>query len=175
MKTPIPWEKSYAAHYILSVPAENIVESLKGHFQHIQSAFEHIPEKKSDFHYAEGKWTVRQVMGHVVDSQIIFAYRALCFSRGETQPLPGFEEKDYAVHWSRRDIPLTDVARNYRLQSHSTLAQAESLNAQELNAPGVANNIGLSALQVYRALIGHERHHLQVLRENYGIVPAAKN
>ena len=173
METPIPWEQSYVTRYIVEAEPSGIRSQLATHFEFTQSFLNALPEVRAGFAYAEGKWTLRQVVGHILDSQAIFAYRAMCFSRGEAKPLPGFEEADYAQHWRRDDIPLAEVVRGYKLQSQVTLAQASTLTAAELERPGVANGIALTPLVVYRVLIGHERHHLRVLSERYGAAVTA--
>ncbi|RZK38289.1 MAG: DinB family protein [Pedobacter sp.] len=122
---------------------------------------------KADYSYAPEKWTIKQVVGHLIDTERIFAYRLLCFSRGESAPLPGFEENDYVENARFNDLNLPDLAEEFTLTRKSNLCLIKTLNEQELNRLGTASGRRMSARAIVFAMAGHVIHHINIINERY--------
>jgi uncharacterized damage-inducible protein DinB len=129
--------------------------------------FRSIPEDRGDYRYAEGKWSIKELLNHMMDAERIFAYRALRFSRNDKTPLPGFEEKDYAplanAH-ARTIQQLTEEMERLRL---TTIDLFASFTPEMLRREGMANNNRLSVLNLGYVIAGHETHHRKVISERY--------
>ena len=125
----------------------------------LNSFLEAIPEEKADYAYADGKWTVKQLLQHVIDAERIFGYRALSLSRGEQQPLPGFDENGYGDHATARDRSLSSLASEFRNLRHSTIDLFASFNDQQLNELGVSSNHPTRANSLGFIILGHWKHH----------------
>ena len=128
-----------------------------------------VPEEKGNYRYAEGKWSVKEVIGHLADGERIFAYRALRIARADTTDLPGFEENDYvpAGRFDRRT--LADMAAELASVRAATLTLVRSLDAEALVRMGSANGSPVSVRALVAIIAGHELHHLGLLRERYGL------
>lgn len=119
--------------------------------------------------YAPGKWTVKEVVGHLIDDERIFAYRALCVARGDARPLPGFDENDYVAATDFESRPLAALIAEYRAVRAATLALFEPLTAEEWARRGIVNGYEASVRGLAFHMAGHELHHLRTLRERYRI------
>ncbi len=119
--------------------------------------------------YAPGKWTVKEVIGHLIDDERIFAYRALCVVRGDTRPLAGFDENDYVAATNFESRPLANLIAEYRAVRAATLTLFESLTAEEWTRRGNVNGYEASVRGLAFHMAGHELHHLRTLREKYSI------
>jgi DinB family protein len=117
--------------------------------------------------YAPGKWTLKQVIGHLVDDERIFAYRALCIARGDARPLPGFDENEYMAATDFESRPLQSLIDEFRVVRAATIALLEPLTAEEWVRRGVVNGYEASVRGLAFHIAGHELHHLRILRERY--------
>jgi uncharacterized damage-inducible protein DinB len=117
--------------------------------------------------YAAGKWTVKEVIGHLIDDERIFAYRALCVARGDVRPLPGFEENDYVAATNFEARPLTNLIAEYRAVRAATITLFDSLTAEEWTRRGNVNGYEASVRGLAFHMAGHELHHLRTLRGRY--------
>jgi len=159
--------ESYMRHYMVEAPSESLPEKLRRHFEETGKTLGELPPEKADYAYAEGKWTVRQLLGHILIAHRIFVTRAICVSRGEQKPLPGFDENGYASNWPPETVGLPELARAYAGEAQVSLRWVCWMTPEELHRVGEANGIRFRPEQILRALIGHERHHLGVLQERY--------
>jgi uncharacterized damage-inducible protein DinB len=155
----------YMSRYIDLVTENDVLAVLRQ--QTLRQTLESIGEEKSLYRYAEGKWSIRQLAGHIVDCERIFAFRALCFARGEKQSLPGFDEDDYvaAARFDKRT--LSDLLAEYSAVREATLRLFGSFDETALSATGNANGRDTSVRALVYITAGHERHHVNVLREKY--------
>ena len=157
----------YFEHYINLVPENDILSALKNNHTSTLDFIKSLPQKKSDYRYADGKWTIKQVINHVIDTERIFSYRALRFSRGDAQALPGYDENLFAdnVDLSRTD--LTTLAEEFDLVRKATIIQFKQLSEKELllkgNAPGGESNV----LSIGYVICGHAIHHTNVIQQRY--------
>lgn len=126
-----------------------------------------IPEARAGYRYAEGKWSIREVIGHLSDAERIFAYRMLRFARADETPLPGFDENQYvpAGDFVRRS--LADLAAEFAAVRDGTLALAQSLDSVAIARRGLASGKSISVGSLAWVIAGHEAHHLRVIRERY--------
>lgn len=126
-------------------------------------------EEQGNHRYAEGKWSVKEVIGHLADGERVFAYRALRIARADTTELPGFDENTYvpAGKFDRR--PLADIAAEFAAVRAATLALVRSFDEEALARRGSANNSPVSVRALVAIIAGHELHHVKLLRERYGL------
>ncbi|RZK26331.1 MAG: DinB family protein [Hymenobacter sp.] len=134
-----------------------------------------LTEAQALMRYAPGKWTPKEMLLHIIDTERIFTYRALRFARGDAQSLPGFDENDFAANCEANDRPLSSLLTEYHAVRAATLALFGSLNAAQLDRAGLANGAPTSVRALVFITAGHERHHLAILRERYWpVLPPAE-
>jgi hypothetical protein len=157
----------YSEQYISLVTGDNILDSLVTQLKQTTTLFSGRSERDGNFRYAPGKWTVKEVLGHVADSERIFAYRALRFARGDQAPLAGFEQDDYIRGARFGDRKLADVVQEYADVRQASLALFRSLDEEAWLRRGVANNNPATVLALAYLIAGHELHHRKILEERY--------
>ena len=155
--------------YVKLVPEENILSALSYSMQQLKQDLSMIGIEKADYAYASGKWTVKQLLQHAIDTERIFAYRALCISRGEQQSLPGFDENAYASIANAQNRHLKDLKEEMLTVRLSTIQLFQSFDTSMLNTTGLSNQKLVSVLALGYMIIGHWRHHTTVLHAKYGI------
>ena len=154
--------------YIKLVPDDgNLLIHLEDIFSETQEILAPLSEEKMNYAYAPGKWTVKDMLVHLSDTERIFVYRALRFSRGDETPLPGFEESLFAANARANEREKEDIIREYSLVRESSIAFIESLSDEALDRRGLANNNLLSVRYIVNLIYGHHKHHLNILRERY--------
>jgi hypothetical protein len=122
---------------------------------------------KADYAYAPGKWTIKEMMGHIIDTERILVYRLLCFARDEKAALPGFEEDDYVAAAHFADRSLESFCEEFTLLRKSTMFLVKSLNEADLAKMGNANGKNISVRAIVFVLGGHIIHHTKVIKERY--------
>ena len=163
---PEPGEYApYAADDIALVTEDDAVEALRACARGTVALFRALPEER--IAYAPGKWTLKEVLGHLIDDERIFAYRALCVARGDTRPLAGFDEKEYVAATDFEARTFAALLREYAVVRESTIAFFESLTSEEWLRRGVVNGYEASVRGLAFHIAGHELHHLHVVRERY--------
>lgn len=128
-----------------------------------------LSEEQLLHRYAPGKWTVKEALVHIIDDERIYAYRAMCFARGETTPLPGFEQDAYAAASGANERSLRSILMEYAAVRHATLAFFDGVDEAALTRAGVANGNRATVRALGWHIAGHELHHLKLLRERYGV------
>lgn len=153
--------------YVQHVEHLDVLEALRHSGEIMYRTVKNIPEEKGMFRYAPEKWSVKELLCHVMDAERIFAYRALRFARNDTTPLAGFEENDYArqanAH-ARTVLQLAEEIKNLRQTTHDLFA---SFSADMMKRTGTANHTVVSVLNLGYIIAGHETHHRTVLLERY--------
>ncbi len=142
-----------------------IADSLSG----LSAFLSAIPENKSEYAYAAGKWTTKQVLQHTIDAEKVFAYRAMCIARGEKQHLPGFDHDGYAEHADVSGRSLEGLKEEMLLVRKLTIMLFEHLSDKALNERGFASTHEVTTLALGYILLGHWRHHEKILKEKYGV------
>lgn len=167
-RRPAPSEHNpYYTRYIDRVPETDIIAVLEAQAGDTERLLVSIGEEKSLQRYEPGKWSIREVVGHVSDAERLFAYRALAFARGEAKPLPGFDENEYVVQGQFDAVPFGQLVDALKVTRASTLALFRTISAEAWDRVGIANNDPISVRALAFVIAGHERHHLAVLRERY--------
>ncbi len=157
----------YAEQYVSLVAGTDILDTLEAQLKQTTTLLSGRSERDGDFRYAPGKWTVKEVAGHIADTERIFAYRALRIARGDQTPLAGFEQDDYVrdAHFNKRKLPdLVEEFADVRLAS---LALFHSLDTEAWVRRGIANNSPVSVRGLAYIIAGHELHHRRILEERY--------
>jgi uncharacterized damage-inducible protein DinB len=126
-----------------------------------------LTEEQAAHRYAEGKWSLKQLLGHVTDTERIMAYRLLCISRGDQTPLPGFDENTYVRGAAFDSHVLSDLLAEFTAVRRATMALVRGLSPEQLQRVGTANGGGVSAAGLVYLIAGHARHHLNIVRERY--------
>lgn len=157
----------YYGRYIDLVANGDIVDSLQKQLPEMLSLINSIPEESGDKRYAPGKWSIRDVIGHVIDGERIFVYRALRFSRSDLTPVPGFEENDYAANGPYSRVSLADLADEFEHVRRATIHFFANLDDQALSRRGTANGAEISVRALAFVIAGHELHHRGVIRDRY--------
>ncbi len=172
MGTGRPAASEYApfyAGYVARVGEDDILGVLGAQASEIGRLARQVQEPRESYRYAEGKWSIREVLGHVIDAERVFGYRAFCFSRGEQAPLPSFDENQYVGAAGADRIPLVELADEFAAVRDSNLAFLGRLVPDEWTRIGTASAHPVSVRALAWIMAGHPRHHLAVLRERYGV------
>jgi hypothetical protein len=155
------------ATYIDPVVRENVLESLERQAGSTAQFLGGISETRAAFRYAAGKWSIKEVVGHVTDAEQIFAYRALRIARGDPTPLAGFDENAYVAAAGFDHRSLTQLAGDLASTRAATIRLFGGLTAEELARSGTANGQPISVRALAFIILGHERHHVNVLKSRY--------
>ena len=165
---PAPHE--YAPHYatyISKVQQNNLLEALQLHTQSFTAFIQNIPEEKSNYAYAPGKWTVKEILLHLIDAERIFAYRALRFARNDSTALPGFDENAYVPYSHANSRTLTSIIEEFTAVRQATLTLFNNLDEPAFQRTGTASGNTISVRAIGFAILGHAEHHKQVMEERY--------
>jgi len=157
----------YYGKYVSLVPGGNILEVLSRQLDETLALLRSVPEARAGFRYAEGKWSVKELVGHMIDTERIFAYRALRFARNDGTPLPGYEQDDYIRNASFDACALADLAAEFESVRRSTLFLFKHLDAEAWTRIGVASESEVSVRALAYIIAGHELHHRGILRDRY--------
>lgn len=166
---PQPGEyAAYAESHINKVEGDDAIEALLAVERETLALLGSLSDEAiAGRAYAPGKWTVKQVIGHLIDDERIFAYRLLCVARGDSTSLPGFDEKLYAENSGSEERPLDDLLDEYRTVRAATISLLRSLPDDAWQRRGTTNGYSASPRGLAFHIAGHEMHHLGILRERY--------
>lgn len=171
-----PNETEYAPYYqgyVDQVSENDILHVLRSELDELDVLLGRVASDKETFAYADGKWTIREMIGHLIDGERVFGYRALCIARGEKQNLPGFDQDNYMLTAPYKHIELEDLLSELRLVRLSNIAMFRSLDEEAWNRVGTANGNEITVRALAFIMGGHVRHHMNVLRERYLTNPSA--
>ena len=168
MSKPSPTSyPGYFQKYIDQVPEQDLFIAFDNQLSVIGGFLTSITEEKSKHAYGEGKWTLKELLQHMTDTERIFNYRALCFARGETASLPGFEENDYAAHSNANNRTWQSLVDEFLAVRHSTELLFRSFSPEALATSGTANNNAITVASIGFISLGHFYHHKKVIEERY--------
>ena len=165
---PSPTEYApFYATYVDAVPGGDLLRLLEDQGDDTLALLRSFGEQRGNDRYAEGKWSVKEVVGHMADTERVFAYRALRFARADETPLPGFEQNSYveAAGFGRRT--LADLAEEFADVRKATLKLLASFDEEVLDRVGTASGHPMSVRALAWVIAGHERHHVGILRDRY--------
>jgi uncharacterized damage-inducible protein DinB len=154
-------------NYVKQVDESDVIQALRLSGFRSQVLIHSIPNDKADYRYAEGKWTIREVLCHIVDAERIFAYRALRFARNDKTNLHPFDENSYAPEANAEGRSLKKIADEFTHLRASTVGMFEGFTEEMLHRKGTANNNEISVLALGFVIAGHEAHHRRILNERY--------
>jgi hypothetical protein len=169
-----PQETDYAPYYsryITLVPETDVLSVLKSQVADLGKLTTGVTAEQEVFRYAPGKWSIREVLGHLIDGDRVFGYRAFCLSRGEQAPLPSFDEKAYIAASRYNDRTVADLYAEFTLVRNTNLTYLERLTESDWERKGTVNGNPITVLALVFIMAGHVRHHIDVLHSRYGIVP----
>jgi uncharacterized damage-inducible protein DinB len=166
-----PLTSEYAAHYqqkyIDSVQGNSIEDLIINYSDKFIEAINNLPEAKADFAYADSKWTVKELLQHIIDTERVFIYRALRIARRNTYELPGFDENVFAAnsHASNRTLP--SLQQEFIALRKSTDIFLQTLSKEDLLQKGIASGYEITVNSIAFIIFGHTQHHLNILKERY--------
>lgn len=158
---------AYFKGYIDLVPEGNLIEILLQQIEETKKLCHSLTSEQAEYKYAEGKWSVKEVLGHMADTERVMNYRLLAIARGDSTNLPSFDEKAYAANAHFNQLELHQILFELSNVRQSTLSLLSTLSDQSLQKLGTVNNTPTSARAVAYILAGHELHHLKILKERY--------
>lgn len=164
---PVNEYSKFNATYIQALENVELFEELEISLHDFIKFVQNIPLDKFDYRYAEGKWTIKEIIQHIIDTERIFSYRALRISRNDKTPLPGFEENDYADNTDAKSRSIQDLLTEFSAVRHSNLLMFKSFSDEQLRRIGTASNHEISVRAIGFILLGHLKHHQRVFAERY--------
>jgi len=171
-----PAEAEFAAFYrgyVALVPETDVLSVLAAQSGELRQLLAGVTPAREGHRYAPGKWSIRELIGHLCDAERVFGYRAYCISRGERQPLPGFDENEYVSAAGSEQRRLADLVTELAVVRESNLAVLRVLDDSAWRRVGNANGNPVSVRALAFMMAGHFRHHCGVLRERYAVAPPA--
>ncbi len=157
----------YYGYYISLNTSDNLILNLENQLEITYTFFKTLPVDKLDFQYEVGKWTPKDILQHIIDSERIFAYRALRFARFDTINLPGYEENDYAEVANANERTIEELIEEYRIVKLATIHLFKSFSEKMLLNIGQANNAPASVRAIGYIITGHEIHHINIIKVRY--------
>ena len=165
-----PQESEYAVEYgryIGKIEGTDVVAVLEKQLDSTLQLFRGLDERNADFRYEPGKWSVKEVIGHILDAERVFAYRALVFSRNDRTALPGFDQDEWAEFAPYSRLPLSQIISEFEVVRGSTILLFRQCDTDAWTRAGVANEKQMTTRSAAFAIAGHLEHHLDVLKTRY--------
>jgi len=168
--TERPTKEEYGGHfgtYIDIVPEGNIVDILADDLKSTSEFLSDLPLEKAEHRYAPGKWSIKEVIGHIADTERIMSYRLLRIARGDSTPLPGFDQDEYMKYVDFDVYTLSDLIENYISVRKATLSLVRGLTDEAWARTGTASNTVMSAKALAYVVAGHGLHHIRIVKDKY--------
>ena len=166
MNRPQTHEYPIWAEQYVSLVEGDVMDLLKRQATEFSDFINSLTEK-ADYAYAPGKWTIKQLIGHIIDTERILVYRLTCFARGENHALPGFDENDYVANSHFQDRSLQSFSDEFHLLRKANMFLFNSLSAEELNKSGTASERQITVRALLFVISGHIIHHTQIIKNRY--------
>jgi uncharacterized damage-inducible protein DinB len=157
----------FFSDYIELVPNEDVFRAMESQTLAMQAFLSEIPEEKENSSYEDGKWTIKDVIGHIIDSERILAYAALRFSRNDKTEIPGFNSEEYVKHSDSFKLSLYTLAHNFGRVRDTNLVLFRTFSEEQLNRKGILNGKEVSVRALIYFIAGHALHHIQVINKLY--------
>lgn len=157
----------YYERYVSLVEDRDILDALASQPTVLQDLFTAVPEAKGSFAYADGKWSIKEVLGHLIDGERMFAYRLFRISRGDRTPIEGFEQDGYIENAHSNDRSFADLLEEFSLLRRANMIFLNNMADDAWSRVGTANNVNISVRALVYIMAGHIEHHLDILRERY--------
>jgi hypothetical protein len=153
--------------YINLVKEEDIVSALEKNTKSFRKLLKNIPRKKINYSYAEGKWTLKEMLQHIIDAERVFAYRALTFARKDAAQLPGFDENEWAITSKAVKRKWNDLVDEFDFLRAATEFMFRSFDEEQLLNIGIANSKPMNGAALGFVCAGHVQHHMNIIKERY--------
>ncbi|MDV7186952.1 DinB family protein [Lutibacter sp. TH_r2] len=163
-------ENEYApfySDYIKALGEADLRTVLKSSLKDLTTTIENLPEKKLTYRYAEGKWTIKELIQHITDAERVLSYRALRFSRNDATDVPGFDEDWYVDNSNGNERSIDDLLEEFKLVRKATLSLFNSFTLEMLGKTGSANGSDITVRALGFIIAGHQIHHLKIIKEKY--------
>lgn len=163
-------EDEYAPYYlpyVTRVAEGDFIDILTKQAEQTKEKLSSLTDTQARYRYAPDKWSIKEVLGHIADTERVMAYRLLSVARGETRDLPGFDENDFIKHAAFNEQTLEDLIKNYEAVRQSTIHLIKSLSEEAYVRRGSANNYSVTVRALIAIIAGHELHHLSIIEERY--------
>ncbi len=157
----------YYVPYVNLVPEGDLLQVLKENLSKVTELFESISEEEGHFRYAPGKWSIKEVLGHMADTERIMSYRLLRIGRGDQTPLAGFNENDYIAESEFARVPIKNILEDFIATRKAAITLVQNMPEAAWDKKGIANNIQVSACALAYIIAGHEMHHRNIITERY--------
>ena len=158
----------YAIMYIKLLPDDGLLlQHLKDNLVATKNLILSLPPERLAYRYANDKWTIKEILVHIIDDERIYAYRAMCFARNEKTELPGFEQDDYAHFSGANEREISSILEEYEAVRNSTIALLNGLPEEAFLRAGTANNNRVTVRALANHIAGHELHHINIIKEKY--------
>ena len=154
-------------NYIKLVADDDLYEAFVKYQITLLALLQNLQPEKWNYQYATGKWTIKEMVQHIIDTDRIFCYRALCFARKESAALPGFDENNYAVASRAARRTEADLMKELKVVQQSSAQLFASFDEEDLHSGGVSNGNFISVAAIGFSLVGHTLHHVNILKERY--------
>ena len=164
---PINEYADFYKSYIQSLEDVELIEELEICLHEFIKFVQNIPMDKFDYRYEVGKWTIKEIIQHLIDSERVFSYRALRISRNDKTPLPGFNENEYVDNSNGNDRNLQGLLTELAVVRQATLSLFNSFSQEQLTKIGIASNNEVSVRAIGFIIIGHQKHHQKIFAERY--------
>lgn len=159
--------QKYIQRYLDEIPSENWLDELKKSGEKTVDIYTNLTEEQSQFAYGEGKWTLKELLLHLSDTERVFQFRVLSFARGDQAALPGFDENEYANNSFANERTLQSLLEEYKTVRRSSQILLETMHPTALHNTGIANGNEISVETVGKLIVGHNFHHLHIIEERY--------
>jgi hypothetical protein len=154
-------------NYINQAKGNDLMKAMRKQTGKFLLFLQKMPKDKRNYRYAEDKWTIKEVLQHIIDAERIFAYRALCFARKDASPLPSFDENSYAANAKVENRKWKDLVNEFLVVRWSTEYLFDSFDDEQLETAGTASGKSNYVLAIGFIIIGHANHHIKVMKERY--------
>ena len=157
----------YYVKYVSLVPEQEIIPALEKQMDELSQLVEGLPEERGTFAYADGKWTLKEVLSHIIDGERMFAYRVFRIARGDKTPIEGFEQDGYIENSHANRRSFAELMEEFSLLREANLMFFQNLEDGDWVRTGTANNVGISVRALAWIMAGHIRHHIGIIRSKY--------
>jgi DinB superfamily len=154
-------------NYIKLSPDDNVMDALEQNTKNFRRLLKNIPKKKIDKAYQEGKWTIKELVQHIIDAERVFVYRAITFARKDNAQLPSFDENTWAANSMAAQRNWKDLIDEFKSLRGATERMFASFDDSQLRAIGTASNKEINVLALGYIISGHVEHHINIIKERY--------
>lgn len=159
--------QKYIQRYLDLIPSSDWLQEFKNSGEKTVQLYQYLSEEQGNYAYAPGKWTLKEVLQHLIDAEKIFAYRALRFARRDQTELAGWDEEFYGQNYHLTNRNISSLIAEFEAVRNSTSLFFENLNTEQLSEKGIANGNEITVETLGKLIIGHNIHHLNVIEERY--------